>query len=86
MVEPGKHTRPKSALRDGEKVIPAIYQTLTDSEAYTVFKDNYHEEVREAMENECIDMRKGVDGRRDSGSKHKLLNMLTKKQTRFPSF
>ena len=68
------------------EVIPAIYQTLTDSEAYTVFKDNYHEEVREAMEKECNDVRKRVDGRRDSESKQKLLNMLIRKQTRFPSF
>ena len=86
VVEPGKHTRPKSALRDGEEVIPAIYQTLTDSEAFAVFKDNYHEEVREAMEKECNDVRISVEGRRDSGSKQKLLDMLIRKQTRFPSF
>ena len=86
VVEPGKHTRPKSALKDGEEVIPSIYQTLTDSEAYTVFKDNYNEEVREAMEKHCAEVRLKVTQRKESGGKQKLFEMLLKKQTRFPSF
>ena len=37
VVEPGKHTRPMAALKDGLEVISGIYQTMTDKEAYTMF-------------------------------------------------
>ena len=45
VVKPGKHSRPKAALKDGVEFVPAIYQTLTDKEAYEAFKDMYEEEV-----------------------------------------
>ena len=85
VVEPGKHSRPKSALKDGNEVIPAIYQTLTDSEAYAVFKDIYSDEVRDAMMEDCNQVRVKLETRNNSARKQKQLELLQKKETRFPS-
>ena len=49
VIEPGKHTIPKAAIKDGDETIPAIYQTLTDRECYAVFEDTYKGEIIEAI-------------------------------------
>lgn len=85
VIEPGKHSRPKAALKDGEERIPAIYQTLTDKEAYSIFEDMYKAEVNQTMIEECNKLRAEVNLRNDSQLKAKLLAQISKKETRFPS-
>ena len=57
VVEPGKRSRPKADIKDGNEHIPAIYQTVTDKEAYALFEDMYKEEVRKALIRDCDTMR-----------------------------
>ena len=85
VIEPGKHTRPKAALKDGNEKIPAIYQTLTDRECYTVFEDTYKGEVKEAMKENCDAIQEKLNNRSESALKQKKLDQLEKKMARFPS-
>ena len=42
-VEPNKHARPQTALKDGCDTVPNRLQVLTDDEAYAEFKNKYEE-------------------------------------------
>ena len=85
VVEPGKHSRPKANIKDGTESIPAIYQTLTDKEAYATFEDMYKQEVSEAMEEECNGLREKLNKSPDSNQRKKKMEFVQRKQTRFPS-
>ena len=85
VIEPGKHTRPKAAIQDGSEKIPAIYQTLTDREAYTVFEEMYKEEVKDAMKDDCNKSREKLERSSASQLKQKKLDLIEKKENRFPS-
>ena len=85
VVEPGKRSRPKAAIKDGNEHIPAIYQTVTDKEAYALFEDMYKEEVRKALIRDCDTMRETLRRRSDSQLKQQKLIQLQKKENRFPS-
>ena len=77
--------RVKSAIKDGDELIPAIYKTMTDDEAYEMFKDIYSEEVKQAMVDHCNEDRANLNQRKDSAMKQKRLEQLDKKECRFPS-
>ena len=85
VIEPGKHSRPKAALKDGTETIPAIYQTLSDKESYAFFEDVYKEEVTDAIKKDCTDLIDKLSKRSDSNLKTKKIEFVSKKETRFPS-
>ena len=86
VIEPGKHSRPKAALKDGNETIPAIYQTLTDKEAYAFFEEMYRQEVTEALQKDCRLMEEKLSKFSDSSKKRQKLEFIQKKKDRFPSF
>ena len=85
VVEPGKHSRPKANIKDGTETIPAIYQTLTDKEAYATFEDMYKQDVSAAMEVECLGLMEKLNKSSDSIQKQKKMEFVQRKKTRFPS-
>ena len=85
VIEPGKHSRPKAAIKDGGETIPAIYQTLTDKEAFATFEDIYKQEVTEAIKAEFKIMREKLNNYSDTKLKQRKLEFILKKEERFPS-
>ena len=85
VIEPGKHSRPKAAIKDGSETIPIIYQTLTDKEAYAAFKEIYEEDVENAMAKNCEEMKEKLNKTSDTKLKEKKMTFIEKKKNRFPS-
>ena len=85
VIEPGKHARPKAAIKDGNETIPIIYQTLTDKEAYSAFKEIYVNDVKEAVAADCNLLLEKLESISDTKLKEKKLEFIEKKKSRFPS-
>ena len=58
---------------------------MTDNEAYQVFVDNYTEPVHNAMKQHCDKIKTDVQKRPESDKKQKIVAMINKKATLFPS-
>ena len=58
---------------------------MTDDEAYQLFKDNYTLQVQDALKEHCKIMREDVRKRPESNKKQKMLDVIDKKETLFPS-
>ena len=84
-IEPNQHSRPQTALKDGNETVPSRLQVLTDDEAYAEFKDKYQEKVREAMKKQCEGIREKYRGKCEGVSKDRIMRTLENKQKMFPS-
>ena len=49
IVEPAKYKRPAAAPNDGQEVLPARLQIMTDDEAYEQFVEHYKDKVHQIM-------------------------------------
>ena len=76
VIEPGKHTRPKAAIKDGSETIPIIYQTLTDKEAYSAFQEIYQDDVKNAVKVDCQLL---MDKLRNTSKKKKRYSLRKRK-------
>ena len=83
VIEPGKHTRPKAAIKDGSETIPIIYQTLTDKEAYSAFQEIYQDDVNNAIKVDCQLLMDKLRNISDSTLKEKKRYSLRKKKINF---
>ena len=86
VIEPGKHARPKAAIKDGHETIPIIYQTLTDKEAYSAFKEIYEEDVKTAVAADCDLLQEKLEMISDTKLKDKKLEFIEKRRTDFRAY
>ena len=83
--DPSKHHRPNKTQKDQSgETVPTIWQTMTNEEAYQVFKENYGDAVRQKMEEKCREERAELLKWKESVTKEKRMSAVDRKETMFP--
>ena len=84
VIEPALHSR--RAVSADKETVPTRYQSLTDNEQYSLFKEECSEQVEEIMRKYAVEQSVKVVKRPESEDKAKRLNYYATLHEKFPGF
>ena len=84
IIEPAKHGRPGTAVKDADETRPTIYQIISDQESYDEFKEHYENPVRSAMKLHVDTLKNKMANDTDTASKRNRMGRLDRKLAVFP--
>ena len=84
IVEPAKHGRPGTAVKDADETRPTIYQIISDQECYDEFKEHFENSVRSAMKGHVDLMKAKMVNDSDTERKRNRMGRLDRKLAVFP--
>ena len=83
IVEPALHNR--RAVTDDKETIPTRYQSLTDKEQYSLFKEECSVRIGAIMRRDAVDKITKLSRKPDNADRAKRLNYYENLHTKFPS-